>query len=154
MIGKRVVPNELPAKANLTIWKESLDSNQREIEFYQNLKSDIQHLFPKVFYSDGFQNENDLMESFYLMLLEDVSENYYQNTSMGKCQAEDLMKCLAELHASTWGHYEPNKVTRGNGKLPMQSLALHYDFITILIPKNSSSKTFLLKMSMIKSFMY
>ena len=107
------MPKELPEKANLTIWKDFLDSAQREIEFYQNLKPDIQHLFPKVFYSDGFQDENDLMESFYLMLLEDVSENYYQNTSMGKCQAEDLMKCLAVLHASYWGHYDSNKVTRG-----------------------------------------
>ena len=126
------MPNELPAKANLTIWKDFLDSAQRETEFYQNLKPDIQHLFPKVFYSDGFQDENDLMESFYLMLLEDVSENYYQNTSMGKCQAEDLMKCLAQLHVSYWGHYDSNKVTRGKlliiSHRPTSSQMLTFNF--------------------------
>ena len=130
------MPNELPAKANLTIWKDFLDSAQRETEFYQNLKPDIQHLFPKVFYSDGFQDENDLMESFYLMLLEDVSENYYQNTSMGKCQAEDLMKCLAELHASYWGHYDSNKVTRGKlliiSHRPTSSQMLTFNFKHLL----------------------
>ena len=109
MIGKRVVPSELPAKANLTIWKDFLDSAEREVKFYQNLKPSIQNLFPKVFYSDGYQNEENLMNSFYLMLLEDVSENYYQNTSMGKSQAADLMKCLAILHASSWGHYDPKQ---------------------------------------------
>ena len=105
------MPSELPAKANLTIWKDFLDSAEREVNFYQNLTPDIENLFPKVFYADGYQDEENLMNSFYLMLLEDVSENYYQNTSMGNSQAEDLMKCLAILHASRWGYYDPK-----NGK--------------------------------------
>ena len=114
IIGKRMVPSELPAKANLTIWKDFLESAKREVEFYQNLKNTkIQHLFPKVYYSNGYLDDQDLMNSFYLMLMEDVSDNYYQNTSMNANQAKDLMKCLAEFHASNWSKYNPDDVTRG-----------------------------------------
>ena len=111
VIGKRIVPSELPSKANNIIWKDFLNSAQREIEFYQNLKPNIQKLFPKVFYSAGYQDETNLMDSFYLIILEDVSENYYQNTSMNKHQVENLMKCLATFHASYWGHYDSNQGT-------------------------------------------
>ena len=42
------------------------------------------------------------MNSFYLILMEDVSENYYQDTGMTKIQAENLMRALAKFHATHW----------------------------------------------------
>ena len=42
------------------------------------------------------------MNSFYLILMEDVSENYYQDTGMNKIQAESLMQALAKFHATHW----------------------------------------------------
>ena len=34
--------------------------------------------------------------------MEDVSENYYQDTGMNKIQAESLMQALAKFHATHW----------------------------------------------------
>ena len=42
------------------------------------------------------------MNSFYLILMEDVSENYYQDTGMNKIQTENLMQALAKFHAIHW----------------------------------------------------
>ena len=42
------------------------------------------------------------MNSFYLILMEDVSENYYQDTGMNKIQTENLMQALAKFHATHW----------------------------------------------------
>ena len=50
VVVKRVVPSELPPKPNLGVWKEFVASVKREIDFYQDLKSeayeDIRQLFP------------------------------------------------------------------------------------------------------------
>ena len=56
----------------------------------------------------GIGDEKDIMNSFYLILMEDVSENYCQDTGMNKIQAENLMQALAKFHATHWkkGHYD------------------------------------------------
>ena len=54
-----------------------------------------------IFFS-GIDDEKDIMNSFYLILMEDVSENYYQDTGMNKIQAESLMQALAKFHATHW----------------------------------------------------
>merc|ERR1711983_489025 len=102
LIAKRVIPSELPAKASLEIWQDFLDSVKREVDFYNTKISKIPQLFPQIFYSHGFQDSKDLMKSFYLILMSDVSESYFQQTSMNEKQATDLMQTLAQFHASFW----------------------------------------------------
>ncbi len=102
VVGKRVVPSELPAKANIELWQDFLDSVQREVDFYREKSCDNPELFPQVFYSDGFQDRANIMESTYLILLKDVSDSYFQDTGMKATQAENLMRALAKFHATHW----------------------------------------------------
>ena len=97
LIAKRVVPEELPAKGSLELWKDFLDSVKREVEFYNSKSQVIPEIFPKVYYSNGFNNPNDIMKSYYLIIMGDVSENYIQNTSMNEDQACALMKTFPSL---------------------------------------------------------
>ena len=55
-----------------------------------------------ILYVLGIKDEKDIMNSFYLILMEDVSDNYYQDTGMTKIQAENLMEALAKFHATHW----------------------------------------------------
>ena len=50
----------------------------------------------------GIDDEKDIMNSFYLILMKDVSDNYFQDTGMNKIQAENLMQALAKFHATHW----------------------------------------------------
>ena len=113
LIAKRVIPSELPAKASLEIWQDFLDSVKREVDFYNTKISKIPQLFPQIYYSHGFQDSKDLMKSFYLILMSDVSESYFQQTSMNEKQATDLMQTLAQFHASFW-HDDHTNADRGS----------------------------------------
>ena len=112
LIAKRVVPEELPPKASLEVWQDFLDSVKREVEFYNAKSQVIPKIFPNVYYSHGFNHPNDLMKSFYLIIMKDVSENYMQNTSMNEVQACDLMKILAKFHAAFW-NLDHSNMSRG-----------------------------------------
>ena len=69
VIGKRIVPEEIPAKSSSEVWRDFLISVKREINFYKMLKDldgrdsdgkaaqEVQGLFPKVFYSSGKEVE-------------------------------------------------------------------------------------------------
>ena len=60
------------------------------------------------FILSGFDDEKDIMNSFYLILMEDVSNHYYQDTGMTKIQAENLMEALAKFHATHWRKEKDN----------------------------------------------
>ena len=109
LIAKRVVPAELPAKASLEIWHDFLDSVKREVDFYNTKASKIPHLFPKVYYSHGFQDPKNIMNSFYLIIMADVSSTFMQNTSMNEKQAENLMQTLAHFHSAFWSEDNENE---------------------------------------------
>ena len=109
LIAKRVVPAELPAKASLEIWQDFLDSVKREVDFYNTKASKIPHLFPKVYYSHGFQDPKNIMDSFYLIIMADVSSTFMQNTSMNEKQAENLMQTLAQFHSAFWSEDNQNE---------------------------------------------
>ena len=54
LIGKRVVPMELPPKANLTMWKQFVASVERELHFYDDLQHEdapTKTLFPRCYYT-------------------------------------------------------------------------------------------------------
>ena len=63
VIGRRIVPGEIPAKPSLELWRDFIVSVKREIDFYQlikNLKANqdldprvVKDLFPKVYYDSG-----------------------------------------------------------------------------------------------------
>ena len=57
LVGKRIVPKEMPAKKDLTVWKAFIDSVQTEVGFYRDLSQEespeIKSLFPQVFYCGG-----------------------------------------------------------------------------------------------------
>lgn len=112
VIGKRVVPNELPAKANLDLWQDFLQSVERETLFYKNKSRMNPSLFPEVYYSNGYTDQADIMQSYYLIIMEDVSNDYFQDTGMNQTQAGDLMKALAKFHATHWRKISEN--TRGS----------------------------------------
>ena len=52
-MAKRVVPKELPSKANLQLWEDFLASVRREVNFYKDMSKLNPELFPKVYYSSG-----------------------------------------------------------------------------------------------------
>ena len=112
IVAKRLVPKELPPKANKELWVDFLKSVESEVGFYRDLSLANPDLFPKVYYSDGKTNTTDIMDSFYLILMEDVSKDYFQDTGMNKSQAENLMKTLAKFHATHWKKIDP-KADRG-----------------------------------------
>lgn len=56
LVCKRVVPKELPDKANVQMWKSFVHSVQREVEFYRHLMREgdqMQSLFPRCYFSEG-----------------------------------------------------------------------------------------------------
>ena len=53
IVAKRVVPKELPSKANLQLWEDFLASVRREVNFYKDMSKFNPELFPKVYYSSG-----------------------------------------------------------------------------------------------------
>ena len=58
IIGKRIVPEELPEKPSPEVWRDFVVSVKQEIAFYQMLleleeANDVKGLFPKVYYSAG-----------------------------------------------------------------------------------------------------
>lgn len=64
LMAKRIVPGELPPKSNMDMWKQFVESVQREIDFYKQLLSlenadEIRSLFPMIYYSDGRKIEYD-----------------------------------------------------------------------------------------------
>ena len=56
IIAKRVVPKELPSKANIQLWQDFLKSVRREVDFYNNISKLTPELFPSVYYSSGNRN--------------------------------------------------------------------------------------------------
>ena len=114
LIAKRVVPSELPSKASMELWQDFLDSVKREVDFYNTKTAKIPQLFPQIYYSHGFQDSKDVMKSFYLIIMSDVSDSYFQKTSMNEKQASDLMKTLAQFHAQFWLHQNTNSEDRGS----------------------------------------
>ena len=55
IVAKRVVPKELPSKANLQLWQDFLKSVRREVDFYNKMSKSNPELFPSVYYSSGNQ---------------------------------------------------------------------------------------------------
>ena len=55
IVAKRVVPKELPSKANLQLWQDFLKSVRREVDFYNKMSKSNPELFPTVYYSSGNQ---------------------------------------------------------------------------------------------------
>ena len=55
IVAKRVVPKELPSKANLQLWQDFLKSVRREVDFYNKMSKSNPELFPTVYYSAGNQ---------------------------------------------------------------------------------------------------
>ena len=53
LVAKRVVPKELPSKANLKIWQDFLNSVDREVNFYNHISKLNPDLFPNIYYSSG-----------------------------------------------------------------------------------------------------
>lgn len=66
LIGKRIVPGEIPGKPSQEVWVDFLASVRREILFYQLVKDltpsssthelkcqEVKSLFPKIYYSSG-----------------------------------------------------------------------------------------------------
>jgi thiamine kinase-like enzyme len=104
LVAKRVVPSELPAKASLKLWEDFLESVKMEIQFYQQEQKQLEtlQLFPKIYYSNSGCQADKVMDSFHLLVMEDVSDIYQQSPSMSKTQACDLMKALAKFHAMYW----------------------------------------------------
>ena len=50
IVAKRVVPKELPSKANLQLWEDFLASVRREVNFYKDMSKFNPELFPKVLF--------------------------------------------------------------------------------------------------------
>jgi len=116
---KRIVPKELPPKASEEIWREFVKSIRTEIEFYANLlkpdNANIRNLFPKVYYSAGTPRDLDIkpQETAFIIVMEDLSPNYYQTPMMNRHQAECVLKSMARLHAHFWGLGQESARERG-----------------------------------------
>jgi len=54
LIGKRVIPSELPPKANMQMWVSFAESVRREIDFYGLIEKEekIKHLYPRCYFAD------------------------------------------------------------------------------------------------------
>lgn len=52
--------------------------------------------------------------TYYLLLMEDVSERFAQNSTMTDIQARGLMKSLAKMHAFFWNHSCLGTIERGS----------------------------------------
>ncbi|XP_059078445.1 uncharacterized protein LOC131876920 [Tigriopus californicus] len=118
LIAKRIVPGELPPKSNMVMWKQFVESVQREIDFYKELlglenADEIRALFPRIYYSDGskIQCEDDILgSSYFFILMDDVSESFYQSCQIDETQAKSVLRNLAKFHAFFWNRlpsYEP-----------------------------------------------
>eukprot|EP00088_Acartia_fossae_P049510 TRINITY_DN5457_c0_g1_i1.p1 TRINITY_DN5457_c0_g1~~TRINITY_DN5457_c0_g1_i1.p1 ORF type:complete len:396 (-),score=64.73 TRINITY_DN5457_c0_g1_i1:72-1259(-) len=107
-MAKRINPKELPDKASKEIWQEFVQSVRKETDFYKEVmkaeNQNIRCLFPKVYYSDGTPKELDSepQETSFILIMEDLTENYYQTPMMSREQAESVMQSLARLHAHFW----------------------------------------------------
>jgi len=105
---KRIVPKELPQKESKAIWLEFVGSVRSEIDFYANLlkpeNQGIRNLFPSVYYSGGTDRSLDCTpeETSFILIMDDLSMNYYQTPFMDKTQAKSVMQSLAKLHAHFW----------------------------------------------------
>ena len=99
IIAKRIVPSELPPKEDDGKLKQFISSVRREIEFYKNMmlptNKPLDSLFPNVYTSMSTPRSWDDTEpenTSFLMLLSDLSDEYYQSPSMNREQTNALMK--------------------------------------------------------------
>ena len=120
VIAKRIVPSELPPKEDKEKLKQFIASVRREIDFYKNMmlpmNKPINSLFPTVYTSlstprswDDTETEN----TSFLMLLSDLSDEYYQSPSMNEEQTNALMKALSKLHLHFWQRSDIMTMNRG-----------------------------------------
>ena len=109
---KRVVPKELPAKTGPHIWEEFVASVRTEMQFYSELLEEentgIRQLFPTVHHSCGTAAELDSqpMDTAFSIVMQDLSDDYFQKPMMTEKEAKVVLESLAELHAHFWGKME------------------------------------------------
>ena len=120
IIAKRIVPSELPPKEDDGKLKQFISSVRREIEFYKNMmlptNKPLDSLFPNVYTSMSTPRSWDDTEpenTSFLMLLSDLSDEYYQSPSMNREQTNALMKALAKLHSHFWQRSDIMTMDRG-----------------------------------------
>ena len=120
IIAKRIVPSELPPKEDDGKLKQFISSVRREIEFYKNMmlptNKPINRLFPTVYTSMSTPRSWDDTEpenTSFIMLLSDLSDEYYQSPSMNKEQTNALMKALSKLHSHFWQRSDIMTMDRG-----------------------------------------
>ena len=148
IIAKRVVPSELPPKPDQAQLIQFIHSVRREIEFYKSLmlskNKAIQHLFPTVYYSSStpvsFDDTRPVNTSF-LLLLSDLSKEYYQSPSMNREQAKALMTAFASFHAKFWHSSEINDMQRG-GFWPLQRRLIYGELETANLTWNGVLERF------------
>ena len=120
IIAKRIVPSELPPKEDDGKLKQFISSVRREIEFYKNMmlptNKPLNSLLPTVYTSLSTPRSMDDTEpenTAFLMLLSDLSDEYYQSPSMNKEQTNALMKALSKLHSHFWQRSDIMTMDRG-----------------------------------------
>ena len=122
IIAKRIVPSELPPKEDEGKLKQFIFSVRREIEFYKNMmlptNKPLNSLFPNVYTSLSTPRSMDDTEpenTAFLMLLSDLSDEYYQSPSMNKEQTNALMKALSKLHSHFYSWQRSDIMTMDRG---------------------------------------
>jgi len=116
-LAKRIVPRELPDKPSQEIWREFVKSVRTEIDFYWSLMqpehAHIRDMFPRVYYSSGTPIELDCQpqDTSFILVMDDLSESYFQTPMMSKDQAESVLQSMARMHAHFWG--AASKLERG-----------------------------------------
>jgi len=82
------------------------------MEFYKSLEKEehqaIRHLFPLVHHSCGTPRALDPapMDTAFAMVMQDLSDDYYQKAMMTAGEARVVLERLAELHSHYWGSME------------------------------------------------